>query len=321
MFAMGYVTLRRLEVLVAIADEGSFAAAADRLNIAQPSVSAHVQALEREFGGRIFERRRGGRPRLTELGRSVLQHAREMMAEAEDLRADIVSIRRTEGKRVVLSCQRSLANYALKSAITQFALQHPTIQLVVRIGKQEDVVAELRDATADVGCFLGNEDIRGIRSEVIGTQRLVLVATPEHPLAGRRVKPGEVRRHSFVGPPPASLFGRAVTKLLSNVGIKDLKVVAQATEYQFLRELVIAGVGLSCSPETSVQADIASGHLAVIDLDAPDLTFDIRLASSLTRPLSDEASVLIRFLRARCGSRGDPQGPALSGGGGRAVSV
>src|SRR5690606_1860791 len=68
------VTLRRMEVFVAIVDEGSFAAAADRFGIAQPSVSAHIRALERDVGGEVFARRRGRRPVLTELGRSVLSH-------------------------------------------------------------------------------------------------------------------------------------------------------------------------------------------------------------------------------------------------------
>src|SRR5262245_5894417 len=124
------VTLRRMEVLVAVVEEGSFAAAADRFGIAQPSVSAHILAIEREIGGQIFERRKGRKPLLTELGRSVLQHARELLAEADDLRADVVKIRGSAGQQVVLSCQRSLANFVLKKEITNFALSQPAIQLV-----------------------------------------------------------------------------------------------------------------------------------------------------------------------------------------------
>src|SRR5690606_14094385 len=101
------VTLRRMEVFVAIVDEGSFAAAANRFGIAQPSVSAHIRALERDVGGEVFARRRGRRPVLTELGRSILSHARELLAEAADMRADVVKLRNATGQRVVLACQRS----------------------------------------------------------------------------------------------------------------------------------------------------------------------------------------------------------------------
>jgi DNA-binding transcriptional LysR family regulator len=292
------VTLRRLQVFVAVADTGSFARAAAQLDIAQPSVSAHILGLEREVGGRVFERQRGRRPVLTDLGQSVREHARQLLAEADDLQADAISIREAAGKRLVLSCQRSLANFTLKKQLTNFALNSSDIQLTVRIGRQEDVVSDVREGVADVGCFLGNEDIRGVHSQVIGGQRLRIVAGPNHPLVGkRRVKPEEVAKFGFVAPPPGTLFGRAVKRLLNNIGIRDIKVTAQATEYQFLRELVAAGVGLSCSLEPNVEADVKSGMLSLIDVDANDLIIGIRLISSPTRPPSQQLTRLIDYLR------------------------
>lgn len=292
------VTLRRLEVFLAVAETGSFARAADQLNIAQPSVSAHIQGLERHIGGPVFLRRRGSKPVLTDIGRSVRDHARQLLSEAGDLRADVVKIRTSAASQLVLSCQRSLANFVLKTQITQFALTHPEIQLTVRIGKQEDVVEEVRDGIADIGFFLSNEDMRGLNSEIVGGQRLFIAAAPDHPLAGRRkVKPSEVAKHGFVAPPPGSLFGRAVTRLLNEAGIRDFNVVAQATEYQFLRELVAAGVGICCSPGTSIQADVDAGLLSVVDLDAPDLIFQIRLISSPHRPQTAAMNEFTAHLR------------------------
>ena len=293
------VTLRRMEVFVAIVDEGSFVAAADRFGIAQPSISAHIRALERTVGGEVFERRRGRKPVLTDLGHSILLHARELLAEADDMRADVVKLRNATGQRVVLACQRSLANYALKQQITGFALSHPEVQLIVRIGKQEDVIDEVRDGIADVGCFLSNEETRGLRSEVIGVEKLVLVASPTHPLAGRKgIKAREIKRYDFVGPPPSSRFGRAVSKLLASAGIGEVKVAAQATEYHFLREFVAAGVGISCSLAKSVEADVARGLLTILDFDGPELTFQIRQIASLRRQLSSGADQLTTFLRS-----------------------
>ncbi len=292
------VTLRRMEVLVAVVEEGSFAAAADRFGIAQPSVSAHIMAIEKEIGGQVFIRRRGRKPLLTEIGRSVLQHARELLEEANDMRAEVVKIRGETGQQVVLSCQRSLANFVLRKEITDFALARPDIQLVLRIGKQEDVFAEVREGVADVGCFLGNEDLRGVRAEIIGREKLVLIAAPNHALARRkRIKPQDVARYDFVGPPPSSLFGRGVSKLLAGAGINHVKVAAQATEYQFLREFVVAGVGIACSLERSVAADIERGQLARLDFAGDDLTFDVRQIASVRRPLSKPAADLMEYLR------------------------
>jgi LysR family transcriptional regulator, low CO2-responsive transcriptional regulator len=293
------VTLRRLEVFVAVTDTGSFSRAANRLNIAQPSVSAHIRGLEREVGGTVFERRRGSRPVLTDLGRSVREHARPLLAEADDLRADVVNIRSAGGQRLVLSCQRSLANFALKDQITHFALTRPDIQLTVRIGRQEDVVSDVRDGIADIGCFLSNEEMRGLISQVIGTQRLCLVAAPGHPLAKqRRVTPAMIAEYGFVGPPPGSLFGRAVARLLGDIGIREIRMAAQATEYQFLRELVAAGVGISCSLEKNLENDIANGVLKKIDIGTKNLMLDIRLISSQSRPQSNPMVELTDYLRS-----------------------
>lgn len=292
------MTLRRLEVFMAVADTGSFSGAASKLEIAQPSVSAHIRGLEREAGGPVFERQRGRRPVLTDLGRSVREHARQLLAEADDLRTDILNIREAAGQRLVLSCQRSLANFTLKDHLTRFALTQPAIQLTVRIGKQEDVIAEVREGVADVGCFLSNEEIRGLNSQVIGQQRLRIIASPDHPLARRRrIKPAEIAKYGFVAPPPGTLFGRAVKRLLSDIGIRDVRVVAQATEYPFLRELVAAGVGVACSPEKNVEADVRAGVLRLLDVDASDLIMAIRLISSSSRPLSGSMSDLTDYLR------------------------
>lgn len=296
---MWNITLRRLEVFLSVVETGSFAAAAERLNVAQPSVSAHIKALENHIGAPVFIRRRGSRPVLTELGRSVGEHARQLLADAGHMRADVVRFRTTRATQLILSCQRSLANFALKGQLTQFALSRPDIQLTVRIGKQEDVIDDVRLGVADIGCFLSNDFIRGMNSEVVGAQRLFIAAAPSHPLAGqRRVKPAEVAKCGFVAPPPNSLFGQAVAKLLASVGITDINVVAQATEYQFLRELVSAGVGICCSPAKSIESDVKAGMLCTLDLDAPDLQFNIQLMTSQHRPRSGPMDEFTVFLKA-----------------------
>lgn len=295
---MQNLSIRRLEVFLAIVDEGGFAAAAERLGISQPSVSAHIVALERDIGAPAFERRHGRRPLLTDVGRSVLQHAREIVGGALDLKSNVVRLARSSAEMVVFSCQRSLANFTLKDEIIRFARQNEQTELVVRIGRYEDVCLELREGVADLGCLLSNEEIRGFASEVIGRQSLVLVASPNHPLAKRkRILPSVLSKQRFVGAPPTSAFGRAVIKLLHQAGLRDINVVAQATEYPFIRELVTAGVGITCSPFQNVASDVRSGVLALIDFDVTDFALDVRLLMSSRRARSgaiDEFATVLR---------------------------
>jgi DNA-binding transcriptional LysR family regulator len=158
--------------------------------------------------------------------------------------------------------------------------------------------ADVREGAADVGCFLSNEEVRGLSSQVIGSERLRIVGARSHPLARKRkVKPAEIAKYGFVGPPPGTLFGRTVNRLLSDIGIRDVKVTAQATEYQFVRELVAAGVGLACSPEKNIEADVRAGVLSFVDVDAADLVIGIRVISSPNRPPSPQTAVLIDYLK------------------------
>ena len=118
---MQNLSLRRLGIFATVADAGSFAAAADRLDIAQPSVSAHIEALEAAIGGPLFERRRGAAPVLTELGQICLGHAREMLATADRMAADIRDHLGAARASVVFACQRSLATTALSGALAATA--------------------------------------------------------------------------------------------------------------------------------------------------------------------------------------------------------
>ena len=82
---------RALQIFVAIVDAGSFAGAARRLGIAQPSISAHVKGLERETGARLFDRTSGRQAMLTEAGRSLLVHARDQLERTARLEQELAA--------------------------------------------------------------------------------------------------------------------------------------------------------------------------------------------------------------------------------------
>jgi len=295
------LTLRRLEVFVTVAETGGFAAAGTRLGIAQPSVSAHVQALEAKAGGPLFLRPRGRKPSLTPLGEILLAHARQMLADAGELTSDLDRQRDETTQRIVFACQRSLANYVFSAPLADFAHRQPGIEVVVRIGMQEDVHAQVEQGLADFGCLLGNEDPPNLTSAVIGRQQLVFIAAPGHPLADREgIAPAELRAFPFVGSPGSSMFGRQVAALLRQIGVGEIRLALQATEYQFIRELVLAGIGIACAAWPSVERDVREGTLAMLSVEAAPVTLDIRQVFSPRRRLSPAAALFAAHLRAAC---------------------
>jgi DNA-binding transcriptional LysR family regulator len=304
-----HFTLRRLEVFAVVAECGGFRSAADKLGMTQPSVSTHIEALERALRGQLFERRRGRSGRLTDLGSTFLNHARKLLAEAECMASDMAQTRAARERRVVFACQRSLSDIR-PPLLAEFASEHREVELVTRVGRQEEVVDLLRSASADVGLCLTNDEMAGLRSVVIGEQQLVVIAAPDHALARRgRIPPAELNRHDFVAAPRNSLLGREIARLLAGIGADSIRVVSTATEFEFLRALVLREVGLYCCLACHVGNDIAAGRLIALSLDAPPLMLQMRQAFPPGQQPTGAVSVFAAFQHRRLGALRTPALP------------
>ena len=289
---------RALQVFVAIVDAGSFAGAARRLGISQPSISAHVQGLERETGARLFDRTSGRQATLTEAGRSLLVHARDQLERTARLEQELAGGAGTGQASVAFACQRSLALTILRAPIASYARTRRDTRLSLRIAFQEEVIAAVRMGATDLGCLISNEEPEGIPSLTIGRQRFVIFGNADHPLAGRkRIPPSDLSDHDFIGPVASSLFGRTQKKLLAGIGVERMRIVAEGTEFSAVRDLVTAGLGLGCSLYASVEADVLAGNLVLIDLDGPPLYLDVRLLMNPQRRLAKPVREFTDFLR------------------------
>ncbi len=286
-------TFRRLQVFIAVAETGSFAAAARRLGIAQPSVSAHVRGLEEEAATPLFARRTGRAAALTGAGVTFLAHARGLLAGATRLEQGLAKARGEDQHTLSVNCQRTLSDPLLRGLLAGFARLNRDIRLAVRTTYQEDVLASVRRGDSDVGILVGAEPAHGLPCRLIGRQRCVLYAAPEHPLAGqKRVAPAEVARHEFIGSPANSMFGQTVTTLLARIGVTPLRIAAEATDFGMSRDFAAAGLGLCCSLEVSLHADLAAGRVVEIDVNAPPLCVDIY---QVTNPRRINAYAVERF--------------------------
>jgi len=164
----------------------------------------------------------------------------------------------------------------MRETLARFAREHRDIRTAVRIAFQEEVIANIRSGAADVGYLLSNTPIAGARSRLIGRVRFVVFAPPDHPLARRKkIPPAELGEFEFVGPPERSMFGRTVAAMLQSIGVERINIVAEGTEFSVVRDLAVAGIGLFCSLEASVSADVASRKVVVLDIDAPPLFADV----------------------------------------------
>src|SRR5579875_973532 len=123
--------LRQLQALIAIADHGSFSAAATALHTVQSNVSSHIARLERELGVQLVDRQGG---RLTEEGNAVLERARRVAAELEAAVADVASFRNEISGTARIGMIGTTARWLAPPLLDRMAVVHPKVRLLIGDG-------------------------------------------------------------------------------------------------------------------------------------------------------------------------------------------
>jgi DNA-binding transcriptional LysR family regulator len=192
------VELRQLTSFVAVAEELHFRRAAERLHLAQPSVSQHIRGLEAELGVRLFERNRRGAA-LTAAGDALLPEARDLLARAEGAAAIARSTGIGERGRLRLSLTRSLTGGIAGAIVAAYRQRYPEVELELSVGNTMLHVEQLLEGDIDVGFVRPPLEQPGLDELVLGREPMVCVLPKGHPLANRgRVRSADLRDEPLV---------------------------------------------------------------------------------------------------------------------------
>lgn len=197
--------LRQLRAFVAIADEGTFTAASDRLMLVQSAVSATIRALERELGTQLFERTTR-RVELTDAGMVLLPEARAIL-EASRLAVDAVDqVKGGVRGTVSIGIMQATASQAVSvpRLIAAFQAEHPLVTVTVRhVGGSASIAAHVRDGELDLGILSLPGEYAGVELTELSREPMLLACAPGHPLAQRdRVSLADLPDEPFVDGPP-----------------------------------------------------------------------------------------------------------------------
>ena len=141
--------LRLLRYFVAVATEGSFSRAAEKLNMAQPPLSRQIQQLEDELGVRLLNR---ARPiTLTEPGRYLFEQARQMLARADEIRAMTKKIGTGKVTQFSIGFVASTLYDSLPELIRRFRLASPGVEVMLTELTTLEQAAALKDGRVDIG--------------------------------------------------------------------------------------------------------------------------------------------------------------------------
>lgn len=243
---------RQLRSAVTIARRLSFTAAADELAVAQPALSQQIAALERELGVRLFDRT-NRRVALTDAGRAFVARAERIVADVEAAAQEMSAYAGGLRGRVVVGTYQSFAEYTLPKLLGRFHAEHPGIEVALREGMADALLAAMHAGTLDV--FVGDISAaelstQGFRAEPLFEDELVIAVAARHPLASRgNVRIEELCNEAFVIFRPGSTMTHRLNRLAREAGFEP-RVAFESTDSLTVRSLVAEGLGVALYPRT-----------------------------------------------------------------------
>lgn len=275
--------LRQLQYFVAVADEGHFTRAAERLLIAQPAVSQQVRRLEAELGEPLFDRDRR-HVRLTAAGRTLLPHARAALAAADRAKAAVRSLSGLLSGQLTVGAFEGVSERLLAAALSQFRRAHPAVEVRAKEDYAADLLAAVRRGELDAAITGLPDTARppsGVTVTEMASEPLVVAASLDHPLARETGIPlTRLRDEPMITLAAGSSQRAHIERACRKAGFEP-RITAETMRLNLLWELVSQGTGIAVIPRSSAGRD---DRTALIPITRPHLRVRIVLASGETTP-------------------------------------
>ena len=265
------MTLEQLRIFVAVATREHVTQAARELNLTQSATSAAVAALEARYQTKLFDRV-GRRIVLTAAGKAFLIEARSILARvasAETVLNDLAGLKRGQ---LALAASQTIAGYWLPAYIHRFNAAHPAITLSLSIGNTEQVAAEVREGSADLGFVEGDVDDPVLAAQPVAEDEMVLVGPIDHPLCLlSKVTAHDLKAARWVlreqGSGTRAVFEAALGQL--GIAPAELNVGFDLPSNEAVRGAVEAGAGVTVLSRLVVMRAVKAGLLSVANISLP----------------------------------------------------
>lgn len=241
--------VRQLQALVAVADHGTFSAAADALATVQSNVSAHIARLERELGATLVDR---GAGRLTEEGQAVVDRARRIEAELEAIVSDVAALTAEVTGRVRAGIIGTTARWLVPRLLEVMDKRHPGVRLEIVDATSTSLEPQLVTGRLELAVVNLPLSAPELVTRPLFEEDLLLFVPPGSPLAGlREVALAQLADIELYLPPRGTAFRDLVDAATSAEGVQ-LRARAELDGLRLIASLVMAGQGAALLPATAV---------------------------------------------------------------------
>jgi LysR family hydrogen peroxide-inducible transcriptional activator len=288
-------TLRQLKYIVAVADSGRVGAAADLLNVSQPSLSAQLAEVEADLGVTLFVRGRSG-AKITPEGEDIVRRARLILRDHEDLRASAKGGGIFQG-RLRLGVLPSIGPYLLPEVVRRLHKEHPSFRLVVREESTRDLDEGLRSGRLDM-IISTPEDHPGTRHTALFEERFWVATALDFPAAKARGKVtlADLKDQTFLTLGPKHRLSHIVASLASRAGGR-VSDEYEGTSLDAIRLMAATGAGVAILPQIYAATEARRGTDVLLRyLDEADARRQIVLIQPLVpkpRAGSDALAIVL----------------------------
>jgi DNA-binding transcriptional LysR family regulator len=290
--------IHQLHVFLAAAEARSFTQAAQRLHMTQPSVSQHIQALERYFGCELFLRN-GRNLELTDAGLALIPLAREAVSLSVRIEEQMASMRKGVAGHLIVGCSTTPGKYVLPQLLARFHERYPLVRTTCHVTSQRQAMQLLADGEVHFALTsLIQERMPGLEVHRFICDRVLLIAPLNHPWAEKGViEPEELLQARFILREETSGTYAAVREALASVDISlhDLSVLLTLGSSEAIALAVQEGLGVGFVSE-KVADWTGKDQVAVIQIRNLEIQREIYISRNVRRPATVVQNVFWSFV-------------------------
>jgi LysR family hydrogen peroxide-inducible transcriptional activator len=297
------MNLKDLKYLVALADTGHFGKAAERTFVSQPTLSAQLKKLEEYLGVKLVERQPKN-VQLTEVGKQVVVRARRMLDEGDQ----IVALARNNmdplSGKIKLALIPTVGPYLLPRVMQKLRKALPNLGLMLYEYQTEPLLKRLRDGEIDLGVIALPTDHEGLESRSLYEEAFMLAVPQQHALVGKStIKLQDLKGQALLLLEDGHCLRDQALEVCSRVDVREVEDF-RATSLETLRQMVVAGLGITLLPELAVESPFgAQRGLAMRPFAKPVPTRNIgavwRKSSTRTVAIAEICQVIDHVMARR----------------------
>ena len=263
------MNLKDLKYLVALADTGHFGRAAERTFVSQPTLSAQLKKLEEFLGVKLVERQPKN-VQLTEVGKQIVMRARRMLSESDEIVALARDNTNPLSGKLRIALIPTIGPYLLPRVMQKIRRALPDLKLMLYEHQTEGLMRRLREGGLDLGVIALPTDDEGLESRELYKEAFMVALPRNHPLARKStIKVQDLQDQTLLLLEDGHCLRDQALEVCSRVDIREPEDF-RATSLETLRQMVVAGLGITLMPEYAVDPPFGSQRgLAVRQFGRP----------------------------------------------------